>query len=68
MKTKRTHICHRLISKTVVLSIICLVSTIHSASVYGAPANIEFEQSSSTIDTYDFIEIILKVEKPVKAV
>jgi len=31
---------------------------------FGLPANIEFIQSASTVDTYDFVEIVLKKENP----
>jgi hypothetical protein len=36
----------------------------HSASAYGAPADIEFVQSASTVDAYDFVEVTLRVAKP----
>ncbi len=64
MKTKWIYFCHRLVPKTVVLSIICVVGAMHSESVYGVPAHIEFVQSAQTVDAYDFVEVTLQVEKP----
>jgi len=64
MKTESIHISHSLAPKIIMLSIICAVSIIHPPSVRGAPANIEFVQSASTVDVYDFVEVTLKVGKP----
>ncbi len=36
----------------------------HTASLHGSPQNVKFAQSAKNVDTYDFVEITLKVKSP----
>lgn len=64
MRTESTCIHHSLAQNIIRLLVVCVSGAVHSESVYGAPASIEFSQSSDTAGTYDYVEITLKVEKP----
>ncbi|UCD58827.1 MAG: DUF5060 domain-containing protein, partial [Candidatus Hydrogenedentota bacterium] len=63
MKTELASIYNKSTPGVVLFSII-VVGAMNSSLLYGAPGNIDFEQSSSTIEAYDFVEITLKVENP----
>ncbi len=64
METKRTSTYNGLFSRVVLPAIIFVFGTMHSSPACGGPTSVEFEQSSGTVDAYDFVEIKLKVENP----
>ncbi|KPK37060.1 MAG: hypothetical protein AMJ65_15510, partial [Phycisphaerae bacterium SG8_4] len=64
MKTGSTRICPSLTLRIVVLLIVCAAGSMDPSSASCLAANIEFNQSAGTVDTYDFVEVTLRIANP----